>query len=215
MIKKIVNNQSGQSLMEMLIAIFILILALVATIVLIVTSINAARDSMNKLVATNLSREGIEVVRNIRDSNWINPDGEDWDSGLIGDPLDIPPVIPPAIPVINNIDPIELDFTPDDFNDPLVNIKLDGNDYHQGLSASGNDTLFTRLIYLNSICQDNSSPANEQIVDQDYTDDCGDGSVSGYPNKVGVRVISEVRWHNTNSSRKVIIEDRLYNWQNL
>ena len=69
MIRKSIHNQSGQTLIEMLIAIFILILALTATIVLVVTSINAARDSMNKLVATNLSREGIEVVRNIRDTN--------------------------------------------------------------------------------------------------------------------------------------------------
>lgn len=191
--------------MEMLIAIFILLLALAATIVLIVTSIHAARDSMNKLVATNLSREGIEVVRNIRDSNWINPAGEDWDSGLDADNT--------AIPVIDGSSNISLDFAPADFNDSLVNIKLLDNDYLQGLSAGGMDTSFTRLIYLNPICQDSvTDPANvdEIIIDQYSTDVCA----AGYE-KVGIRVISEVRWHNTNSSRKVIIEDRLYNWQNL
>ncbi|XOU94480.1 MAG: type IV pilus modification PilV family protein [Candidatus Kerfeldbacteria bacterium] len=202
MLKKIIKNESGQSLMEMLIAIFILILALTATIVLIVTSINAARDSMNKLVATNLSREGIEIVRNIRDSNWIHPDGEDWDKDLDTDNT--------AIPEIDGTSNISLDFTPADFSNPLlVGIKLSGNDYVQGASATGNNTLFTRLIYLNPICHDYSNPpaVDETIIDT--------GTCAGNYEKVGVRVISEVRWHATNSNRKVILEDRLYNWQNL
>ncbi len=194
------TNQKGQSLIEMMVALFILVAALTATIVLIVTSINAGRQSINKLIATSLAREGIEVVRNIRDSNWIDPNDSapDWDDGLVD-------TTSTAIPVIDGSGVIALNF---DVNDFTV-IKLSDNQYVQDTTA-GTDTQFYRLLYINPICHDDAE--TEKIADKESTDSCGSGDYNGYDNKVGIRVISEVRWPSPDG-RKVIIEDRLYNWQ--
>jgi len=195
------TNQKGQSLLEMMVALFILVAALTATIVLIVTSINAGRESINKLISTSLAREGIEVVRNIRDSNWIDPSGPAWDDGLASDNT--------AIPKIDGLNPISLNFAENDF----TVIKLFNNQYLQD-TTEGTDTQFYRLLYINPICHDDAG--TEEIVGKESSDGCdsfpdeGNGSFE----KVGIRVISEVRWPSP-GGRKVIIEDRLYNWQML
>ena len=196
-----IPNQKGQSLLELLVALSILVVALTATIVLIVTSINAGREARNKLVATSLAREGIEIVRNIRDSNWIDTTDPSWDDGLIGDNT--------ATPVIDGTNPVTLNFSDNNF----TVIKLDNNAYLQGSTAPDTDTQFYRLLYLNPICQDSSN--SEVIVDQNDDFTCGQSGtpVEFYPNKVGLRVISEVHWPAADSNKKVIIEDRLYDWQ--
>lgn len=205
---KLKLNQKGQGLLEMLVAIFILVVALTATIVLIITSIKAGRESINKLIATSLAREGIEVVRNIRDSNWIDPSGPDWDSGLFGVDDNT------AIPIIDGSYDITLDFDADVFTDTDARLKMNSNQYLQGLSLDEPDTQFYRLLYINPICQDDNDPAGERVVNKNDDFTCGQGGtyVFTYPNKVGLRVISEVHWL-APSGREVIIEDRLYNWQ--
>jgi Tfp pilus assembly protein PilV len=197
------TNQKGQSLIEMLVALFILVAALTATIVLIVTSINAGRESINKLIGTSLAREGIEVVRNIRDSNWIDPSGSGWDEGLDG-------ANSTAIPKIDGVNPISLNFAENDF----TRIKLYNNQYLQDTTA-GTDTQFYRLLYINPICQNDDNPPIEEIVSKESGDDCTSFGNSTDYSKVGIRIISEVRWPSSDSSHKVIIEDRLYNWQML
>lgn len=228
------RDQRGQTLLEVLIAMVILITALVGTVALIVNSISASRESRNRLIATSLAREAIEMARSTRDSNWVTDlekicagggandgaiciadsdcDGnsclsESWDTGLIG--------VNPAIPVLDGSSPYHFDFSPINFNDPLAEIFLVDEYYRQGSGVTGSGSSFFRLVYVNPICHDSNDV--ERIVDRDDNFTCGQGgtSVSSYLNTVGYRVISEVRWPNSNSTRKVIIEDRLYNWQTL
>ncbi|MBU0598593.1 hypothetical protein KKF61_06435 [Patescibacteria group bacterium] len=198
----IIRNNKGQSLLEVIFALFILITGLVATIALIVTSINAGRESINKLVGASLSREGIEIVRNIRDSNWIDPDsGVSWDDGLTGDNT--------AIPVIDGSSDIILDFAVNDFTD-FTKIFLNNGQYVQGGTASGEQTRFYRLIYINELCQDDTGA--EEIVPLSSSNDCLT-EFGGTYSQVGIRVVSEVRWPSAMSNKKLIIEDRFYNWQ--
>jgi hypothetical protein len=39
---------------------------------LLQSSFNINEDNKNRIVAANLSRESVELVRNIRDSNYVN-----------------------------------------------------------------------------------------------------------------------------------------------
>lgn len=66
-----IYNQRGISLIETLVALFILAIGITAALSLVgyVSSITAS--TKNKIIATNLAREGVEAVRNIRDSNWL------------------------------------------------------------------------------------------------------------------------------------------------
>jgi type II secretory pathway pseudopilin PulG len=202
-----ISGCKGQTLLEVLIAISILVVTLVTTIALIVASIKAGRESTNKLIGTSLAREAVEVVRNIRDGNWASTATLDWDSGLAsGTDTTFTPVITPA----DSLSTLNMNPTPDAFTDTAYTlIKQSGHEYVQGPSVTGTATQFFRLVYLDSICQD--SNGMEVIIDVGDDGDCSTVG-SGYT-KVGIRVVAEVRWPSADSTKHVTIEDRLYNWQ--
>ena len=213
--KYIKDNNDGQSLMELLIAITILVVALVATIALIINSIEAGRASRDKLIGTNFAREGIEIVRNIRDSNWIDPDeATAWDDGL---DLSI------AAPVFShewNTEPTGL-IGITGFGDAGATIwyslskKMNLQEALATLPLDKELTSFYRVIYLSLICHD--SVGTEKIVAKESTDDCTSfpDEDDGPFGQVGIQVIAEVRWPTSDSNHKVVIEERLYNWQAL
>lgn len=60
----------GFTLVEVLVAVFILGVALTATSYIIIVNIQNANAIRNNIVASGLLQEGIEVVRNIRDRGW-------------------------------------------------------------------------------------------------------------------------------------------------
>lgn len=64
-------TQRGQTLVEVIIAVGILLAGIVGLITLSFASLSADQISSRKIVAMNLAREGIEVLRNVRDSNWL------------------------------------------------------------------------------------------------------------------------------------------------
>jgi four helix bundle protein len=72
--------QSGQSLIETIVAIYILTMALTTALGVVVYSLSRSAVSQNEIVATNLAREGIDVVKAMRDSNWLAGDdkGGQW-----------------------------------------------------------------------------------------------------------------------------------------
>ncbi len=65
------NKQLGQTLIETLVAIFILVTGLVSALSLAVYSFQSSDNSSKQIVATALARESIEGLRNIRDTNWL------------------------------------------------------------------------------------------------------------------------------------------------
>ena len=69
-------NENGQTLVETIVAIFILTTALSSGLALMIYAFSKSSISQDEVVATNLAREGIEVVRGIRDSNWLSQEDE-------------------------------------------------------------------------------------------------------------------------------------------
>lgn len=65
------SEQSGQTLIETMIGIFILITALSSGLALAIYALSASSNSSNQLIASNLAREGVEVARMMRDTNWM------------------------------------------------------------------------------------------------------------------------------------------------
>lgn len=61
----------SQTLLEAVIAIGVILVSVIGSSTLIVTTISAGQSSEDKIVASNLAREAIEVIRGIRDSNWM------------------------------------------------------------------------------------------------------------------------------------------------
>lgn len=215
------TNNIGQGLIEALIAVSIILAAIISTLTLIISSINAGRVSIDKLIAASLAREGIEIVRNIRDGNWIDPSGVDWSDGIIATNDNT------AIPIIDEIPPsglplsYKLDFAPVGWglncggSFDCMRIYSKGSLYLQKttLDSSWQATKYYRLLYINRICWEDSSET-EKIIDKSSPFDCTSFDIPGETySEVGVRVISEVRWPTSNSTNNIKIEERIYNWR--
>lgn len=72
--------QKSFTLIEVLISVFVLAVGIVAAIGSIAQAISTATYAKDKLIVSYLAKEGIEIVKNIRDSNWIR--GINWSQGL-------------------------------------------------------------------------------------------------------------------------------------
>ena len=65
------NKKGGFTLLETIVAVGLIVVGLVAALALITTSLFYVSNIQDRLAAANLTAEGIEVVRNIRDNNWL------------------------------------------------------------------------------------------------------------------------------------------------
>lgn len=200
------KNQQGQSLLELIVAIGVVVGGILGILTLVIATIQAGKEGSNRIIAQNLAREGIEIVRSIRDGNAMDPDSLAWDDGLTGGlPGDTTAVLKVNLP--NSIIPTSLDFTPNDFNSPAAQVKKSGIYYLQDTS-SGTGINFYRMITLKAICRDSSSGNESLSSTNNGTTDCGTGT-----EEVGLQVISEVRWPSPNSTKSMVFEERIYNWR--
>ncbi len=70
--KKIARKKRGAfTLIETILAVTIIGLVVVSTTELTQSSLRIGANSMNQFIAFHLAEEGVEVVRNLRDSNWL------------------------------------------------------------------------------------------------------------------------------------------------
>lgn len=67
-------TQSGFTLIEIMIAVFILSIAIVGTYGAFSIMVTLTTNASDRLIASYLAQEGIEIVRNIRDTNWLAND---------------------------------------------------------------------------------------------------------------------------------------------
>lgn len=75
-------NRAGQGLMETMVALAIFVSGALAIVSLIVATLSSGQQSSNYTIAAALAWEGLDVVKNIRDSNYLA--GLAWDEGLNG-----------------------------------------------------------------------------------------------------------------------------------
>ncbi len=75
------KTRKGFTLLEVIIAIFLIVVGIAGAFLLITRTISTMSLSSSRLVAAYLTQEGIEIVRNIRDTNWIEG-APSWDDGL-------------------------------------------------------------------------------------------------------------------------------------
>jgi Tfp pilus assembly protein PilV len=65
------SKQHGQTLIETLVACFILVMGIAAAIGLATYSLRATNTIKQQTIGMGLAREGLEVVKNMRDTNWL------------------------------------------------------------------------------------------------------------------------------------------------
>jgi len=59
------------SFVEVMISVFLLSVGMIAIITLMSGNLRDSLDSRNQVIAAGLAQEGIELVKNVRDTNWL------------------------------------------------------------------------------------------------------------------------------------------------
>jgi len=80
MLNNNLKNQKGFTLAELLITIFVFTVGILGIYLVVQNSYATINYARNRLIAIYLAQEGIEIVRNIRDTNWLEETS--WDDGL-------------------------------------------------------------------------------------------------------------------------------------
>lgn len=65
------KNKPAFSLVEIIVALSVIVLVILASTNLLVSVIRSNSENVNTLTAYGLAQEGLEALRNIRDSNWL------------------------------------------------------------------------------------------------------------------------------------------------
>jgi len=221
--KTLTKNQTleaGQSLIETIIAIFILTTALTASLGVAIYAFSASTNSQNEIVASNLAREGSEVVRIMRDSNWLAGDakGGEWDlqgCSDIADRLCFPRTYQ-KVPSYNDYD---LDsgnqraiFDSEDqawtldSNGPLnfdLYLQPDGSYNHTSSSATPS---FARMININfnSAAPYTNENSNQEIIVK---------SVVAWRGKGCATFAATANLLTLSTPCKIVVEEHLTNWK--
>ena len=80
------RNGAGFTMIEMIVAVSVFSIGILGVFSLVSNVVSAMNNTSNRLVASYLAQEGMEIVRNIRDSNFLKinmrEEGVVWDQGL-------------------------------------------------------------------------------------------------------------------------------------
>ena len=79
-------KDKGFTLLEVMAAVFVITVGVIGALSALQRATSATFASSSRLEAIYLAQEGIEIVRNIRDTNWLK--GDVWDSDLPISPPD-------------------------------------------------------------------------------------------------------------------------------
>lgn len=211
-------NRPGQTLVEVLLSIAIIVVGLVSLVATLVNIQSSAQFSSEEAIALQIAKEPLEVARFIRDSNWLErEDGStvDYADGLAsttetGDYTGIytwsPATVDPGTAITFN-------FTADDASHATTTVyKSSNGTYRQFSTTPGGSWLnsgYSRFVTMYPICSFDGG-VTEQFITVDGSD-CPTtyaGTV-----EIGRQVVSTVVWlsHGNNHSR--VLETRLYNWR--
>jgi len=173
------------TLLETLFAVFIVTTGFFSVFSVVRIGIGATTSSINRLIAVNLVQEGIEIVRNMRDSVYV-ADG-DWNIVVDNEHLNRHNCLRVVADSIKDCrieinDYRLLDQSADAY------LKIDDDEYQYTL---GNDSIFKRWVNLTrggGLCSEISNP-----------DDC-------------IKIEVTVFWQEKGKNQMVTSEDYIYSW---
>jgi len=184
----------GFTLLEVIIAIVVILIAVLAVVGLFRYIMVAGRLSAERFIASNLATEGIELIRSVRDSNWLQTASPlTWDNSLnAGGPGGSSYEIDYNYSYAYPMSPLNLR--------PWVGsgnyLKLDPSSGYYNYST-GENTKYTRKI---TIYAPGWAGCNLASDINPSGDEC-------------IQVVSKVTWTELGSEYSVTAEDWLYDWQ--
>ncbi len=223
------SKQSGETLIEVILAVVILVFVLTGTYTVLNQAVNENVNVKNRVVALNIAREGIEAVRNIRDTNWLQYSGDRRNQWLCiasdtngcteqlstsSDPYYTVDNVN-GVYVLNAVgSAVELDISSvQDFSSFLlyedsVNSRLT----HDDNSGNNPETIFYRQIELRvqRPFEGTSLDTNPSTSSDDDPNDLCDSSSTCADAKL--QVISRVAWDEGVGTEEVVLETQLFDY---
>ena len=74
------EKTKGFTLLEMLLSLLVIVIGVLGAFTAVARYSQNTQQEKENLVASYLCQEGIEIVKNVRDTNWVN--GTTWSTGL-------------------------------------------------------------------------------------------------------------------------------------
>jgi len=193
--------QQGLTFIEAMAALGILIIGVIAGLTLAAYNLNVSVAAEGRLLAANFAREGIEVIRQIRDSNWLS--GAGWSENILEDAEN-------HYRLITKFDPAANQWVTQDVTDDIDSCTVCQIYYDSSTGVYNHDPLkektdYRRLIRVNHICWVNG-------LDQEVI--LGIGAVcSGNQELIGYQLTAQVTWRDNNQDHSLEAVDRIYNWR--
>ncbi len=177
----------GFTLIETIIAIFILTIGVLGVYLVFAGFYNQSKNYSNYLTASYLSQEGMEIIRNMRDYNWTQGNSSYWldqiDNGNCANGCDFEVDFKTGTSIESIIFP---------YQTRVLNIDNDGV-YSYSNSGEYLPTIFKRKITITGPLRVQGSP--------DYSE-----------NPDLMIVTSKVIWDYNGNEYNVQMEEFLYNW---
>lgn len=208
-------KKNGFTLVEMVITIGVFTVGIMGAFTLALSNLNVVKDNFNRVLASNLAREGLEIIRNTRDSNWLKIDSNvdcdditnglqlcDWDENL-NNGANLFFLADYNNTTVTSLTPcgpsLDQCFNACSHSDCRLFINANGYYSH----STGEPTNFSRILRLQAICFNLAT--EEEII----RESCNVGTEK----KIGLEVTSRVGWWKNNELKYVEIVDYLYNWR--
>ncbi|MCC7357442.1 prepilin-type N-terminal cleavage/methylation domain-containing protein [Candidatus Uhrbacteria bacterium] len=198
----------GQTIIEVLVVLAVVSIGLFASAGLVIGNLSLVERDTDRVIAINLAREGIEIAKQIRDSNWLA--GQDFDTGLVN--ATTPGDYTASLVWDGVISTPSFDFSTDAISDANAQVVLSTEATASGVYAnqntvppiSGKATAFKRLITFSPICVDASNV--HTVISSGLCTDIGQV-------KAGIRIESRIEWLRKGSTISSVIYEDLYDWK--
>ena len=195
-----VSDKKGLGLIEAIIALAVILTGVISGLTLTAYNLNASASSEARLIAANLAREGLEVVRQLRDSNWLA--GNPWYQDIVEEgeyrftvEFDPESNLWATVAQAESLADCDLCF-----------LYLDETNGVYSHNAAGALTRYQRLLVKREICWD-PTVASEALLEEG--EECVD---YGAP-LVGWQVESQVAWTDSSGSNAITLTDKIYDWR--
>lgn len=212
----LLHDHRGETLVEVLIALVVLIMGAFAGVKLLGLAVINTQVAEERVIATNLAREGLEAVRSIRDTNWLRYAGErrhcwnNYDDPAVAvlDCVDADDDNAPDTPIAHE-QPYIVDFDPDTYKwyltavaarlDLLSSVTGDGSVSYQ-LQVDP-----TTGLYMHTTTGTGAPYFREVYIE--YLDDYGRGLTTAAPPESAnvLRATATVGWSNRGRHHEVVL----------
>lgn len=220
------KSSGGYTLIEVIISIAVFTIGIMGVLGLSTSNYYDARHITDRNVATNLAREGIELIRNVRDSNWLKIDSNltcaanpcTWDYGIDGTEdyvfIDYEDSVSTPVSSACVGDPVDCVGTY-----PETRLYINGDNYYYHDTAApptGTASKFFRAIRLKRICLNSDGEITAGVSDPstfEYTTSGMGDNCDPLDSQVGIEMLSHVQWDKNGTTDYIEMVDSIYNWR--